>query len=749
VIRPATFRARLGAATLAAAATTACLGDIEVAPEPPVLLPVTSPTSIPQQTIRGTKPKGTAILDGEEVVVPHDDSESWEFVRVLEPGENRLSLASRRESGRRSRERVEATIDYDPPCPASPTPSRPPPVTRETSHEIGGGKPAGTSIHLDGVEIVAAGPETTWSYTLELPAVEATYDFELVARDARDRPSSPVRFSVTLDRTAPVPGGHYPPDGATGVPTNVQVLLVFDEALGIQGLEPDPATVSVERTGGIPVPGLLAHNVRGHSLTWLPQSGLLADTTYIVTVAADRVSDVAGNVATTASPGAWSLSFTTGSAPTTAAPGAPTVDAPASVTTSTVMLAGTRDAWTSIWIDGEPILPPSAQTTWSVAWPLSVGPNQIAVASRSVTDQETAAAPIQVERVQARPDAPTLAAGTPATVDQPALVLSGGKPANTAILLDGNVVVCEDAAVEWGHVASLTPGFNDFTVQALSAEGVASEAVRFSVNFAQDYAGPVPSDYTLQVYFSLRDLSQAPGVSSEFETGANNYGIDVWLEGPLEDDETCVFLDAQRQDVEYVATIEHYIGTKEQHKVPFADEDYRGADYLAALISGGVFEFMGLAPDADRRDAGGREIAGLMAGVTEQDLRDHIDCLGVPGVDTCTSATTVAGPKQLPAWTPRARDGMGLLAQGNYLLQIQINLDRDPGWLGANDYETCWGSAEHAGRGMHRITQRVALGATPYSVRLPQSAELSGPDLSGSEPLRFIGEEGVTLYWGP
>ena len=50
---------------------------------------------------------------------------------------------------------------------------------------------------------------------------------------------------------------------------------------------------------------------------------------------------------------------------------------------------------------------------------------------------------------------------------------------------------------------------------------------------------------------------------------------------------------------------------------------------------------------------------------------------------------------------------------------------------------------------MHRIVRRVSLGSVAYSVDVAQTEELSGPDTDSGEPLRFLTDDGLTIYWGP
>jgi hypothetical protein len=387
---------------------------------------------------------------------------------------------------------------------------------------------------------------------------------------------------------------------------------------------------------------------------------------------------------------------------------------------------------------------------WSVDLDLPIGTSTIVVASRGSNDQPAALEPIFVVRTEARPEPPAITSPeNPATVSEPRVRIIGTKPPNTSVLLNGQPIVCRGAETEWAYEVTLgRAGTTDLTFRTQDDRGQESDPTVLSVRLESAFSGKVPDGFKLQVRFELRDLSKIPGIREEFATGVNNYGIDAWIEGPIEPGEKCVIRDFQRQNIEYVATIEHYVGRKSGHTIPYKDDDYRGADYLAALISAGVYEFLGHTSGTDRRGPDGRQTDGLMGGVTDADIKANIDCFGVPEVDACTKATVRQGNTSLVPWTPRKRNGVGLLDQGEYLLWIQINLDRSGTWLYGNDFETCWDDLAYARKGMHRIVWKVALGSREYTEVVPQSAELSGPDFEGGRPLYFIGPGGVTITWG-
>ncbi len=77
-----------------------------------------------------------------------------------------------------------------------------PRVTTTSSITIGGTKTPGTSIWINGVQVVPADDATTWTATLTL--VEGDNDLVIVARDAAGTPSAEVRRTIILDNAPPI-----------------------------------------------------------------------------------------------------------------------------------------------------------------------------------------------------------------------------------------------------------------------------------------------------------------------------------------------------------------------------------------------------------------------------------------------------------------------------------------------------------------------------------------------------------------
>jgi hypothetical protein len=742
-------------------ALTGCMSDVNVPPVPPTLFPVTSPTGVPIQVLTGTKGRTTAILIDDEIRVPADSAEVWSTRVTLTPGENIFAIRAQSQAGLKSRPPVLAAIVFEPLCPAGPTVDTVATPTKNTTQTIGGEKPASTALELwtlDGAgdvvtktEIEALGETTTWSYAITLSG-EGPHPLALVARDADGRTSEPVGFAIVLDTTAPAITTRYPPIGADLVPTDAIVEVALDGDLAIDPSAPPQGILTLVNTStSIAVGGGIAYNPLSHVL-WLNAGGLPPSVNFRVTLVAAELTDTAGN--RLAADASWT--FTTGTSGGGAVPATPTAvwGSPSPTTEKVSWMSGVKDAWTSVWANGLEIVPITADTTWTAVWELAVGANELSLVSKGVNGATSAAGTTNISRELQQPAPPVLNPAPPASAAEASLVLGGTKPVDTAILADGVVVVCRTSDTIWGFTAPLVPGPNEIRLATRNADMVESEPVTVRVDYGQVYAGQVPGSYQLYVAFSLRDLTSVQPIGSSFETGANKYGIDVWLEGPLSSGESCRYDSStfERQDARFLATLKHYKGTKQGHTDPFADADYRAPDFLAAMIASGALAASGFSPGMDRRDASGHQSSILSSALTPavvDAIDDTCSARTTIAVDGCTEATVGAGLREV-RWVPRTIDSK-LIDQGEYVLQIALSLDRDPSWVAANDREVCWADDAFNDVGSHRIVRRLSLGASPYSIKLGRATEQSGPDPelgSVDGRLRYVDGD-ISIVWGP
>ncbi len=757
-IRPV---ARAALCALAASSLLGCLDDIELPPLEPVLLPIINPVRVPEVLVQGTKPAGTGILLAGERVVEPDDEEAWNWQLALAPGDNTVSVKTVSASGLQSLGAAEATVVYEPDFPASPTLVDPRSPTNAATQTLSGTKPADTSLVLidttagTEAELVALSATTDWSADVTL-AAPGVYDFALVAADARGKRSEPVDFTLEYDVTPPSLASRYP-EGDVQLPTNGILSIAFDGRLTFE-TEAVPADVVSVRNGITDVAlGSISYQPASRALRVHAAAGWPASATLTVTVDHQAIVDVAGNANATR-PADFIWTFTTGAADDLTLPPAPVITEPAgdnlTVQTATVHLAGTKPAGTGVILGGDEVLPVTASTDWDLDWLLPIGaPATLSIALVSSAEQIGPPATRTFTREVVRPNPPVLSPAPPAEVSEPTVTLSGTRDADTAVVLNGTVVVPRAADTTWSYNARMVPGLNTLRLQAKSVqEGVVvlSDVVEANVEYAQAFAGDLPAGYGLVVSYGLRNLDAVQPIRAEFATGPSNYSVDLWLEGPLDDGEQCSFDTGsmERRDIKYAATLEHYKGAKAGHTNPWGDEDYANPDYVAALISAGLLSF---APGVDRRDDGsgapGDAITGG-GGSAIQITQDEVDT----AIDGVTQATLKPG-QRLVTWPndgAATRFDGAALPQGEYVLHLVINLDRSPGWVAGNDRETCWGDADFARVGPHRVSARLGLGDVPFSLTLGQAAEESGADAeSGADVLRYLANSGVTIVWAP
>lgn len=160
-------------------------------------------------------------------------------------------------------------------------------------------------------------------------------------------------------------------------------------------------------------------------------------------------------------------------------PAIPTVTSHTSgsyVKTATIDLTGTKEANTSIWIDGVQQVANDALTTWSVAgFALVEGQNNLSVVAKDYTSNSSTALAITIHRDTTVPTAPTLSypstAGANATITGSGTEVSGNVYVNS---VDSNVDV--DGLGNFSVFVSLQPGVNSVSITIVDAAGNTSTA---------------------------------------------------------------------------------------------------------------------------------------------------------------------------------------------------------------------------------------------------------------------------------
>ena len=752
---PARRRIRTAGGFLLAVLGGACLDDIVLPPDPPTLTLVSDVVHVRRPVLTGTKTIGTEVLCGATaddadavVIAAADDQEAWSgsVPFDLTPFEkNVLFLWTRSEVAGLSYDFLQGSLTFEPLFPDPPTLNGPLQIFTSTTPVIlTGNRPAGTSIAFNDVEVVARSDETTWTVSVDFEADEVR-KLAIVAVDAREHISEPIDLTIVYDTTAPdIDVANVFPPAGTDVARNGVVSVPLTEEVELSGAGP-VGLVKVLNGLTAVADGGISYETVTHTIRIAPPVGGWPAALLTFRIDGTLVLDRAGNSRLLAP-----FQRTAAALDDSSIPDVPVITSPAPVpalvTTSTLTLSGTKSAPSAIVIDGVERVFLSSSTTWSAVVPLAVGAQTLRIVARSAANLSSAELVVDVVREQARPSPPLLSPSPPATTSNATIEISGTRDPNTSVALDdeANVVVPRGAATDFTFSLALSPGRNARSLFSKRVEEdgsvTVSDPTTIEIILLQDYVGNVANTAQLEVSFSLRNLDASVPVRSELTEGSH-YGVDMWLEGPLVEGETCVMVGGDRQNIKYADTIVRYQGSKAQHITPWGDEDYKNPDFLAALVTAGELDALGFARSGDRREADGQPVAGFDPGlIGESDLA---------GLDGLAQATQVGGATVRAVWS-QATSTNPPLAQGDYLLHIVLNLDRSAGYLDNNDVETCWGAAGDSNRGMHRITVPVSLGDVAYEVP-PAGAvnELSGPDAeAGAARLFFLGSA-VRAVWRP
>lgn len=203
---------------------------------------------------------------------------TWQVLEMpLYDGSNTLTATARDPAGNTSLQRIWVFVDASPP--ARPTVEPPPVVTTASSHTFTGTKRPGTSVWMNGKEVVPVNPETTWTATV--PLNEGDNPFAIVTKDAVGNVSSSVSFIIVVDNLPPVVTITEPPEGHTTNFTTVTVRGTMDDHLTtvtVAGMAATRNGLSVEVV--IPLPEIRAYAL---TLTATSPNGYVTTQTLTVT----------------------------------------------------------------------------------------------------------------------------------------------------------------------------------------------------------------------------------------------------------------------------------------------------------------------------------------------------------------------------------------------------------------------------------------------------------------------------------
>ena len=242
---------------------------------------------------------------------------------------------------------------------------------KQDAAELIGTRESNTAVFVNGVLEVPAG-FTPW--TNEVALTQGTNTIRLTATDLAGNRSTTNEIVIFADSVAPVVTGVSP--GALTSTSNDTFDVVIDYVEATSGLDQGGSSLAVLLNGVTPVSG-----------TW-------SSTSTQITFAADAAfvdGDYHVNATLRDQLGNASLPFTSTFTVDTALPAAPTVDP---VTTPTAfsnqVVTGTREALTSILLNGVEVAGNSLSTVWSCNVPLNAFSNVLSFTARDGVGNESA-----------------------------------------------------------------------------------------------------------------------------------------------------------------------------------------------------------------------------------------------------------------------------------------------------------------------------------------------------------------------
>jgi len=193
-------------------------------------------------------------------------------------------------------------------------------------------------------------------------------------------------------------------------------------------------------------------------------------------------------------------------------PNQPTINEVSSPTNiSTQILSGTKDANTSIWINGTEAVPLNSSTDWSYSLELIEGENNLSITSRDVSGNESTAVIANIILDTIKPEAPTLNAVISPTNISPQN-LSGTKEAGSSILINNMEVIPINSSIVWSYYLDLNEGINSIKITS------------------KDIASNESSVTTAEIEYDLNTYIDA-GNNSGIEDGTKTYPYNTISEG--------------------------------------------------------------------------------------------------------------------------------------------------------------------------------------------------------------------------
>jgi parallel beta-helix repeat protein len=140
------------------------------------------------------------------------------------------------------------------------------------------------------------------------------------------------------------------------------------------------------------------------------------------------------------------------------------------------VLTGTKEANSSIWINGTEAVPLNSSTDWSYSLELIEGENNLSITSRDISGNESTAVIANIILDTIKPEAPTLnAVISPTNISSQTLV--GTKEVDSSILINSIEVIPINSSIVWSYCLDLSEGINSITITSKDNLGNESSVV--------------------------------------------------------------------------------------------------------------------------------------------------------------------------------------------------------------------------------------------------------------------------------
>lgn len=175
-------------------------------------------------------------------------------------------------------------------------------------------------------------------------------------------------------------------------------------------------------------------------------------------------------------------------------PDAPTLNPVTSPTNVTrQQISGTKEANSSVYLDGTLIVPVDGATNWFGSVRLSEGTNTFKLSSRDLIGNKSGDTTGTIVLDTTPPAKPTVAPVTsPTNVNKQ--TITGTKDANSSVLLNGTEIVAVSSGTTWTHEVTLISGANALKFSSADALGNKSDDVSVSISYDPGYTDDSDGD---------------------------------------------------------------------------------------------------------------------------------------------------------------------------------------------------------------------------------------------------------------